>query len=41
MDDDFNFVGGLVVMFELVKYLWFEGNKLKFEGFIFVDLDLL
>ncbi|QHV00310.1 cysteine--tRNA ligase [Synechocystis sp. CACIAM 05] len=41
VDDDFNFAGGLAVMFELAKHLRSEGNKLKFEGSTPADLDLL
>ena len=32
VDDDFNFAGGLAVLFELAKTLRTEGNKLKFQG---------
>lgn len=41
VDDDFNFAGGLAVLFELAKYLRSEGNKLKFEGSTQADPELL
>ncbi|MCT0255252.1 MULTISPECIES: cysteine--tRNA ligase [unclassified Synechocystis] len=41
VDDDFNFAGGLAVLFELAKHLRSEGNKLKFEGITQADPDLL
>ncbi len=37
VDDDFNFAGGLAVLFELAKTLRTEGNKLKFQGHSDID----
>lgn len=41
MDDDFNFAGGLAVLFELAKTLRAEGNRLRYEGTIAVDSEVL
>lgn len=41
VDDDFNFAGGLAVLFELAKTLRAEGNRLRYEGMTPVDPELL
>ncbi|MEB3160135.1 MAG: cysteine--tRNA ligase [Synechocystis sp.] len=41
VDDDFNFAGGLAILFELAKILRAEGNRLRYEGTTHVDPQLL
>ena len=41
VDDDFNFAGGLAILFELAKTLRAEGNRLRYEGKIQADPELL
>ncbi|MEB3227872.1 MAG: cysteine--tRNA ligase [Synechocystis sp.] len=41
VDDDFNFAGGLAILFELAKTLRAEGNRLRYEGTTQVDPHLL
>jgi cysteinyl-tRNA synthetase len=41
VDDDFNFAGGLAILFELAKTLRAEANRLRYEGKIQGDPHLL
>lgn len=41
VDDDFNFAGGLAILFELAKTLRAEGNRLRYEGKTQADPQLL
>jgi cysteinyl-tRNA synthetase len=41
VDDDFNFAGGLAILFELAKTLRAEANRLRYEGTTQVDSQVL